>query len=289
MTSAHWSHWHPAIAPDDGPAMTITEFSRRCGLSHKALRLYDLSGLLSPAERRGYRSYHPSQLDRARRIGLLRQLDMPLATVAEVLAGSDEEAAYRLEGWWTREEQAFAARRSVYGYLRTRLVRGVEDTAAYLVSARTTPAVKVATVTRVVDQSGLTDAMVDGEREIRAYLETAGGRAVAERWVVYHGFVTSDSEGSVEVCIPYAGTVDPSGDIVTRIEPAQTQAFCTVTRDDCWYPQILTAFETVQDWVARGRHVIAGPPREVYFARWDDIVGTDPFVHVAMPIHGEDR
>ena len=289
MTSAHWSDWRPAVTPDDGPAMTITEFGRRCGLSHKALRLYDLSGLLSPAERRGYRSYHPSQLDRARRIGLLRQSDMPLAIVAEVLAGSDEEAAHRLEQWWSGEERAMAARRGVYGYLRTRLVHGVDGDAAYLVSVRTTSAVKVATVTRVVDQSGLTDAMVDGEREIRAYLEAAGGRAGAERWVVYHGFVTPDSEGAVEVCVPYAGTVDPSGDIVTRIEPAQTQAFCTVTRDDCWYPQILTAFETVRDWVARGGHTVAGPPREVYFAGWDDTSGTDPFVHVAMPIHREDR
>jgi hypothetical protein len=149
--------------------------------------------------------------------------------------------------------------------------------------------VKVATVTRVVDQSGLTDAMVDGENEIRAHLDAAGGRAGAEHWVVYHGFVTPDSVGRVEVCVPYAGTVDPSGDIVTRVEPAQTQAYCTVIRDDCWYPQILTAFETVRDWVARGRNAIAGSPREVYFAHWDDISGTDPFVDVAMPIHGEAR
>lgn len=70
-------------------ALTISEFARRTGLSHKALRLYDLSGLLPPAgvdPANGYRLYAPEQIERAKLISLLRRLDMPLATVAEVLA-----------------------------------------------------------------------------------------------------------------------------------------------------------------------------------------------------------
>jgi hypothetical protein len=30
MTSAHRSALRPAVAPDDGPAMTITDFGHRC-------------------------------------------------------------------------------------------------------------------------------------------------------------------------------------------------------------------------------------------------------------------
>jgi hypothetical protein len=28
----------------------------------------------------------------------------------------------------------------------------------------------------------------------------------------------------------------------------------------------------------------AGPLREIYLAAWDDLVGTDPFVHIAQPV-----
>ena len=61
--------------------LTISEFGRRTGLSHKALRLYDVSGLLPPAQvdpANGYRLYDEEQLERARRISVMRQLDMPL-------------------------------------------------------------------------------------------------------------------------------------------------------------------------------------------------------------------
>jgi len=45
------------------------------------------------------------------------------------MAGSDEEAASRLEEVWSGEENAMAASRGVYGYLRTRLMHGVEGAA----------------------------------------------------------------------------------------------------------------------------------------------------------------
>ncbi len=54
-----WPHFRQASAADsllcpwgrgfDGRVLTISEFGRRAGLSHKALRLYDVSGLLAPA------------------------------------------------------------------------------------------------------------------------------------------------------------------------------------------------------------------------------------------------
>lgn len=69
------------MAPRDTrqPTLTIGQFARRTGLSPKALRLYDLSGLLPPADVdpvNGYRRYTADQLERARRISLLRQLEM---------------------------------------------------------------------------------------------------------------------------------------------------------------------------------------------------------------------
>ncbi len=70
-------------------SMTIGEFAARSRLSAKALRLYDRLGLLAPARvdpATGYRIYCESQVADAQLIALLRRIDMPLATIREVIA-----------------------------------------------------------------------------------------------------------------------------------------------------------------------------------------------------------
>lgn len=269
-------------------ALTISEFGRRAGLSHKALRLYDLSGLLPPAEVdpvSGYRLYSPDQLERARRISLLRQLDMPLATVAEVLAGGDEEAVARLERWWSDQESSMQAKRGAMEYLRTQLSRtGEAGAARHEVSLREVAETKVAAIRREVDQGALVATMTRCAQEIRQHLRAAGGRTTGEEWWIYHGLVTPDNEAPVEVCVPFTGAVDPAGPIVIRIEPAHTEAYCTITKDECGYPRIMLAYDAVEAWVRRSGMPFLGAPREVYFADWDRIAGTDPFAHVAQPV-----
>ncbi len=76
--------------------LTIGAFARATKLTPKALRLYAELGLLTPAavdSDSGYRYYRPAQADRARLIAWLRDLDMPLARIAEVLELSGEAAA----------------------------------------------------------------------------------------------------------------------------------------------------------------------------------------------------
>jgi DNA-binding transcriptional MerR regulator len=68
--------------------MSIGRFARRTGLSIGALRHYDETGLLRPARvdpDTGYRYYAEEQLDPARLIAALRDLDVPLALIREVL------------------------------------------------------------------------------------------------------------------------------------------------------------------------------------------------------------
>ncbi|WP_299053115.1 MerR family transcriptional regulator [uncultured Nocardioides sp.] len=75
--------------------LTIGDFARASGLSPKALRLYDETGLLEPAEVdpfSGYRRYHPDQLGRARLVARLRLAGMPLARI-RVVADADARGA----------------------------------------------------------------------------------------------------------------------------------------------------------------------------------------------------
>ena len=72
--------------------LPIGRFARLTGLSIGALRHYDELGLLAPAEIdpvTGYRRYRESQLDRARTIRRLREIDVSLDEVERVLGVDD--------------------------------------------------------------------------------------------------------------------------------------------------------------------------------------------------------
>ncbi|MFD7157566.1 MerR family transcriptional regulator [Kribbella sp. NPDC059898] len=268
--------------------LTISEFGRRAGLSLKALRLYDVSGLLAPAEvdpANGYRRYDEAQLERARRISVLRQLDMPLTTIAEVLAGSDEAAMIRLDRWWAAEEATTAARRATFQYLRDRLARsGTPGLAPRPVHTRGVPATKIASIRADTDQQQLIGVIVTCTDEILTYLRAAGADATVGSWVIYHGAVTPEGEATVEVCVPFDGLVDPAGRIGIRVEPAHREAYCTITMDECAYPRIMLAYDLVYDHVRAHGLPEAGPPREVYLPDCHLLPRDQPAVDIALPI-----
>ena len=80
--------------------VSIGEFARRSRLSVKALRLYDELGVLIPARvdrDSGYRYYDDAQLETARLVAMLRQLEFPLASIKELLARDPTDAAERID------------------------------------------------------------------------------------------------------------------------------------------------------------------------------------------------
>lgn len=72
---------------------SISEVSRIAGVSARTLRHYDDLGLLAPARvsTNGYRWYERKQLLRLQRILLLRELQIPLSDIAEILDGETDE------------------------------------------------------------------------------------------------------------------------------------------------------------------------------------------------------
>ncbi|MEV0715802.1 MerR family transcriptional regulator [Asanoa sp. NPDC050611] len=267
--------------------LTIGEFGRRTGLSAKALRLYEVSGLLRPASvdpATGYRRYSTEQVERACRISLLRQLDMPLSVVAEVLAGDDTEAAIRLDRWWQAQEAQTRSRRGSVEYLRQQLTQGGPARRPYAVTLLDRPETKVACITRDCDQQSLVPTTLACAAEIATHLRGSGATPLGERWILFHGHVTPDSEATVEIGLPFSGTVEPVRDIAIRVEPAAVMAAATVPRGDCFYPKIMLAYDDVQDHIREAALPVTGAPREIYFAEWCEIADDDPFVHVAVPV-----
>ncbi|WP_275006366.1 MerR family transcriptional regulator [Promicromonospora iranensis] len=86
------------------------------GLPVSALRFYDAAGVLRPAwsdPATGYRWYSRDQVDQARLVARLRQVEMPLAEIAEVVAGRHRpvDALAVLERHQRTLEERFAAAR----------------------------------------------------------------------------------------------------------------------------------------------------------------------------------
>jgi len=79
--------------------LTIGQFAALTDISRPSLRRYDEAGLLRPAlvdDATGYRYYSSAQLDVAETIRLLRELQVPLADIQELLAAYDAEGLEQL-------------------------------------------------------------------------------------------------------------------------------------------------------------------------------------------------
>lgn len=245
--------------------MTTGEFSRRSQLSIKALRLYDRLGLLRPAVvdgRNGYRRYDESQLFTARLIVLLRSLDMPLNEVARVVAANGQEAADLIESYWASQERRFAAQRQIAAMLRPGVATSDPPSGQLPVHERYVPGQTVLTEQRHVYLGQLTWTQQATARLV-TQAERCGGVA-GKRFVIFHGLVSADSDGPVEVCVPVAHPPDDPAELAWRAEPAHHEAFIQVTKAHFEVPAILSVYDQLTRWAEAPDREQTGPPREVY-------------------------
>ncbi|MFB7932842.1 MerR family transcriptional regulator [Streptomyces sp. NPDC056039] len=281
----------------DRELLTIGAFAARARLSAKALRLYDRLGLLAPAhvdEATGYRYYRAGQVEQARLVAMLRQLDMPLARIAEVVAAGDGPTAAALLGmYWADVEARVAGQRTLAEYLRGRLSgRSSEMYERFAVETVEVPAQVVITETRHVLAGELPAWIGASLGRLESAARECGG-VTAAPFVVYHSEVSMESDGPAESCVPVADEaaarawVERHGrarGTKVRVEPAQRLAYTRITKAQVAHPQIMAAFEAVEEWITREGLEQAGPCREVYFADWEATGAEDPVCDVAFPV-----
>jgi DNA-binding transcriptional MerR regulator len=236
--------------------VSIGEFARRSRLSIKALRLYDELGVLLPArvdETSGYRYYDTSQLDDARLIAMLRQLEFPLATIKELLRCDSDVAAERIAAHWHDVEVAHDERRQLAEVLINRL--NGKELVMYDVATREMPERSVLTLKRNVDEEG---AWALGKEFIAILRERPlpkiGGRDGAA-FCIYWGEVSADSDGPVEWCkpIPKEDAEELAAkypELRLRTEPAHREAFVAVPVDGTGAnpQQMQLASEALEAW-----------------------------------------
>ncbi|WP_330240416.1 MerR family transcriptional regulator [Streptomyces sp. NBC_00525] len=262
----------------------IGDFAARTRLSPKALRLYDERGLLPPARvdpRTGFRRYTAAQVERARRIALLRATGMPLARIAEVLDAGDGEAVRLLAAYWRQQESAHAARREAVGYAREILTG--RSPYMYEIVEREVPEQKVLFLQRHVTAADLPAFLAESTELLFSHLRRAEACLSGPLFAVYHGLVSEDSDGPVELCAPTRNAVEPAGRIGVRIEPAHREAYTALTKRPDGDPSIPAAHDAVAAWLTAHGHSPTAPNREVYYPNWATAKPGEHVADVAAP------
>jgi DNA-binding transcriptional MerR regulator len=272
-----------------GKLLTIGAFARRSRLSPKALRIYEQHEVLVPASvdpTNGYRRYAESQLGDARMVRLLRRLDIPLSEVAAIVVAPRAQRAELLDRYWQDAESRFIRQRAVAQHLVNSLSGGKDHYPMFEITIRDVAEQTILTEQAHVRANALPDWISAALGREHATLATIGG-AAGPSLVIYHAEVTEDSDGPVEAATP----VDPGRthelEAPFRVEPAHREAFVSITKAQVRYPDILSAYDAVESWIAESGARISGSPREIYFADWD-AAGEDDFVaDIAYPIATE--
>lgn len=267
--------------------LSIGAFARRSRLSPKALRLYDERGLLAPADvdqYSGYRRYRESQLKTARLIAMLRRLEMPLSLVSDVINAPDPEAAEILASFWASVERRVAGQRHLVEHLRNGMSNEKEILTMYTIQEREVPEQLVLIEQRHVVAADLPQFIANAmSRLIKAAASIGGQQGPAV--VVYHGEVNEDSDGPVEVCIPVDAERGAGTTAAKRLEPSHREAFTRITKAQVEFPQILSAYDAVAQWLEAASRPITGAPREIYFVDFGEAAATDEVCDIAFPIN----
>jgi DNA-binding transcriptional MerR regulator len=250
------------VGADMESLMPIGEFATASRLSQKALRLYGENGLLPPAwvdPASGYRYYRAAQLRLATLIALLRRGGMPLAEIRSFLR---EPTVERLEAYERAVVDEFAERRRALRYAK-RILK--EEPMYDVLTKHVAELPYVSRSARVL--------VPELERFIFSTFEELGPSDDGPPFVLYHGPVTAEDDGPVEVCVP-----KPTGD---RRLPAGEVALTEISGRQCDFPEILGAYEAVYRWAKEHGREPGGPPRELYLSVLPD---EDLRMEIALPL-----
>ena len=250
--------------------LTIGDFSRMTHLSVKALRHYHDMGVLEPAAVdpfTGYRSYDTSQVGSAQVIRRLRDLGMPLDSIAAVLAAPDLEARNReIAAHLTRMERQLEQTQASVAALRALLTGPAERPAIEL---RAIPAVTALAVRQVVDAADLTAWGSGAFDALAAALSAAGLTAAGPYGALYPGDFFELERSEITVFLPATigdaspgeGGLDPTGRVRLVEIPAVEAA---VAVHEGAFSEIDRTYGALGEVVAERAIGVDGPIREYY-------------------------
>ena len=243
--------------------LPLGRFARTSQLSRKALRLYDELGILVPDHvdpGSNYRYYSPEQLERARFIRMLREMEMPLADIRCVLAARTTEEAIQLVTkcageFETRVSNVRRASDKVLAYLWKE-----QDIMSIEVAVRAFPEQQVVTIKKHLRVPAFQQYIPEALRQIDAFVRKSGVEIAGDPFCFYYGPVNDSDDGPVEIGLPVVGQIEPGGDFLVSIVPAHRAATVRTPPEQSQYPEIIEAWDAVVNWVQENRFNLSDEP-----------------------------
>ena len=260
---------------DDDPLMSIGNFSRASLISVKALRAYHHSGLLVPANvdpATGYRSYLVSQLTDAAVIRRLRDLDVPLRDVNEIVHARDPEVTRKVIA---EHEAHMRERLADLTDLVSELQEAVDLPALQTpVHLRTEPATHALAVSGMVDHANYADFLGDAYGRIWSAVTESSAVPTGMGSALYPASVEHENE-PVVAYVSIASVVEITPPVLAtgvhlELIPEET---CAVATHIGGYDSIGDTYASLGAWVARNATSAARPVREHYVVSIDQETG----------------
>jgi DNA-binding transcriptional MerR regulator/effector-binding domain-containing protein len=248
---------------DDG-LLPIGMFSRASSLSIKALRAYHEGGILVPAQvdgRTGYRSYTVDQLGDAAIIRRLRDLDVPLEHVREVLHARDPELTRQV---LARHAVTMQARLAETERIVAELQSGLAAQTHTPVHVREEPAVETVRVSGAVDEAEWADWLGWAFGRLTAVLAGAGIAPVGSAAGLYVPEILDDGPQPLEALLPVAGAFAlPAGEADVGFGEVPAARVAVLVHAGA-YDDIGDTYRALGAWVARHAEPTGERIREWY-------------------------
>ena len=274
------------VAMVDDALMSIGMFSRSSFLSIKALRRYHSQGLLVPAEvdpETGYRSYHTGQLTDAAVLRRLRDLDLPLNEVKEILTVRDPEVTRKvLDAHRVAMERRLTEIERIVAELQAASEEPSAQTPVHLKEIPHTHALAVSATVPAAEFAAFLTTAFDSLLRCAMKGFTISGPSGA----LYNVEIHDSDQESVTAFLPVTEPA-PVEDLdagVRVIElPAETMAVIVHHGD---YDTIDQTYAALGAWVARNARPNDRPVREDYLVSVQDTADVNDFrTQIGWPIH----
>lgn len=254
---------HSAPAPE---LMTAGRFGLATMLSAKALRLYADRGLLPPRfvdPVNGYRYYADDQVRTGWLIALLRSADLSLDEISGIVTAAPACAPGLLE----RAAQAASRRAEVSQAVLARARLHLRGEPVTDLATRTEPDRPVLSVLRRMAPDEMDETISSEVARLRALAAAAGLQATGDAFGIFHGPITHESNGPLEIALPVDGMIEvPAGDSDVRSYRLAGGPVAERLAEgrETDFPEILARYDEVHAWITASGRTPVGPPREIW-------------------------
>jgi len=242
---------------------SIGEFSKITGLTIKTLRFYHDEGLLSPTmvdPQSGYRYYDHAKIETARVIAYLRELELPLAEIKQILASSQDES--EILSVMEKQKVSLEQRIRRYRHIARSLQQFIDtERQAQVMSTQSEFAVEEKTLEPMliagIRMKGRYDECGKGFAKIGRSL----GRFICGKAMLLHYDTEyKENDADFEAAMPIRQRKDVDGISIRELPGGR----CLALVHKGPYDQLGRSYARILDYIKQKGYTVLAPSREVY-------------------------